>query len=170
MAGAGSGGCRRDDRPDLRRRGGAPRGRARLRHWRAERLRKGVPVLPRFLLAHSDEVGRGGTGGAPGCGDPHQRPRGAPLPLGATCWSERKARLEPVAWRSRQTTAGTGGAWLFDIVNRQMCRSVSEPVVPLNDCGCSGSLRSPSHPRRRACRRQAASRSYESGVAYPHCA
>ena len=35
----------------VQRRGGAPRGRARLRYWRAERLRKGVPVLPRFFLA-----------------------------------------------------------------------------------------------------------------------
>ena len=42
---------------------------------------QGVPVLPRFFLV-SDDVGRGGSGGAPGCGVPHQRPRGAPLPQG----------------------------------------------------------------------------------------
>jgi hypothetical protein len=44
--------------------------------------RSGVPVLPRFLLV-SDDVGRGGSGGAPGCGVPHQRPRGAPFPCDA---------------------------------------------------------------------------------------
>jgi hypothetical protein len=35
-------------RTEVKCRGGAPRGRARLRHWRAEHPRKGVPVLPRF--------------------------------------------------------------------------------------------------------------------------
>jgi hypothetical protein len=111
------------DRPAQRCRGGAPRGRARLRYWRAERLRKGVPVLPRFLLAW------GGSGGAPGCGDPHQRPRGAPFPrkgesvgrvslTRTPSYRTRKARVS--GRKPYVAAAGNGGALLFDIVKKHV--------------------------------------------------
>ncbi len=116
--------------------------------------RSGVPVLPRFLLADADAVGRGGSGGAPGCGVPHQRPRGAPLP-----WEQRGMKAKPGSKRSRREASdrregealaasrppgsspgvrpainpskplwGEDG-WLFDIVN-QARRPARRPTVP----------------------------------------
>ena len=73
----GSGRCNPRGR---RCRGGAPRGRASVTG--AWGTLAGCSGAPRFLLVVSDEVGPGGSGGAPGYGVPHQRPRGAPLPHG----------------------------------------------------------------------------------------
>jgi hypothetical protein len=86
---------------------------------------QGVPVLPRFPLAQSDAVGREGSGGAPGCGVPHQRPRGAPFPRrpegpeGRTRSPARTGRAAmPSAAKPPKRPSGQAERRLFEIVNQ----------------------------------------------------
>jgi hypothetical protein len=117
------------------RRGGAPRGRARLRHWRAGNLER-CSGAPPFPPRHADHVGRGGSGGAP------RVRRSAPAPSRRSAPSRGRdcvARMQsgrPCRWRglpdfirlrtnakpgpqrsrgkAAKVTAGQAERWLFD--------------------------------------------------------
>ena len=63
--------------------------------------RSGVPVLPRFLLGHPTEVGRGRKRGSTRVRRSAPAPSRRSAPLGAT-WNEGEARIETVATRGER--------------------------------------------------------------------